>query len=62
VPTEIFEPKKRLQGHPERAKRIDYILTSPYLASRCITARVLNKEPTYYLSDHYPVTVILDLK
>jgi exodeoxyribonuclease-3 len=61
-PTEIFKPEKNNQNIPERAKRIDYILTSPYLASKCIAAKVLNKEPTYYLSDHYPVLAIFDLK
>ncbi len=53
-PTQIFEKEKE-KGRPKKSTRIDYILTSPFLAERCIKSEVLNKEDTYYLSDHYPV-------
>ncbi|MCL6296182.1 endonuclease/exonuclease/phosphatase family protein [Jejuia spongiicola] len=53
-PTQIFEEKKG-EGRPKKSTRIDYILVSPFLAEKCITSEVLNKEETYYLSDHYPV-------
>ncbi len=46
------ETDKQLIG---RLERIDYILVSPELAKKCITAKVYNKEPNWYLSDHYPV-------
>lgn len=39
-----------------RLERIDYILVSPELSSKCIEARVHNKKDTWYLSDHYPVS------
>jgi len=53
-PTQIFEEEKG-KGRNENSKRIDYILTSPYIADHCPNAQVLNHETTYYLSDHYPV-------
>lgn len=53
-PTQVFETEKGLGRH-ENSTRIDYILTSPFLAKQCIGSKVLNKEDTYYLSDHYPV-------
>ncbi len=53
-PTQVFEDNK--EGiRSENATRIDYILTSPYLATKCSNAEVLNKKETFYLSDHYPV-------
>ena len=53
-PTQIFETEKGL-GRSKSSTRIDYILASPFLAEKCITSKILNKEETYYLSDHYPV-------
>jgi len=53
-PTQVFETEKG-KGRDEKSIRIDYILTSPFLAKKCINSKVLNKEETYYLSDHYPV-------
>ncbi len=38
-----------------RLERIDFILVSPELNKRCISAKVCNGEENYYLSDHYPV-------
>lgn len=56
-PTQVFELDKG-KGRPENSTRIDYILTSPFLAKNCINAKILNKNETYYLSDHYPVLAI----
>lgn len=53
-PTQVFETKKG-EGPYKNSTRIDYILVSPFLSNKCLTAKVLNKEATYYLSDHYPV-------
>ncbi|WP_186755224.1 endonuclease/exonuclease/phosphatase family protein [Echinicola salinicaeni] len=53
-PTQVFE-KQKGEGRSEKSVRIDYILVSPYLATKCEKAKVLNGEATYYLSDHYPV-------
>jgi exodeoxyribonuclease-3 len=53
-PTQVLE-KEKGEGRSERSMRIDYILTSPFLSEKCINAKVLNQEKTYYLSDHYPV-------
>ena len=39
-----------------RLERIDYILVSPELSSKCTEATVHNKKDTWYLSDHYPVS------
>ena len=44
-----------------RAQRIDYIMVSPYLATKCINAKVCNGKGNYYLSDHYPVVAEFDL-
>ncbi len=41
-----------------RLERIDYIMVSPEMAKKCIAAEVYNKEPNWYLSDHYPVGVV----
>ena len=38
-----------------RLERIDYILVSPDLAKKCISAKVCNGEENWFLSDHYPV-------
>lgn len=53
-PTQVFETEKG-EPRPDKSKRIDYILASPELAKKCINAKVLNQNETYYLSDHYPV-------
>ncbi len=45
-----------------RLNRIDYILVSPALAKKCIAAEVYNKEPNWYLSDHYPVGAEFETK
>jgi len=59
-PTQVFEVEKG-KGPHKNATRIDYILSSPFLAKKCINAKVLNKEETYYLSDHYPVLAEFDI-
>ncbi|WP_339708540.1 endonuclease/exonuclease/phosphatase family protein [uncultured Kriegella sp.] len=53
-PTQVFESEKG-EGRPMNSTRIDYILSSPFLATKCVKALVLNKKETFYLSDHYPV-------
>lgn len=58
-PTQVFESEKG-EGRPKNATRIDYILSSPFLATKCVNAGVLNKKDTYYLSDHYPVMAEFD--
>lgn len=44
-----------------RSQRIDYIMVSPELATKCINAKVCNGKENYYLSDHYPVVAEFDL-
>ena len=46
----------RLHGIGER---VDYILVSPSLVSRCLDARIHNGIETEGISDHYPVSVDL---
>ena len=46
----------RLHGIGER---LDYILVSPSLVSRCLDARIHNGIETEGISDHYPVSVDL---
>ena len=41
--------------------RIDYILASSPLATKCINAKIFNGEENYYLSDHYPVIAEFEL-
>jgi endonuclease/exonuclease/phosphatase family metal-dependent hydrolase len=41
----------------DRLERIDYILSSPGLAKKCVAGRVYNNVSNWYLSDHYPVMV-----
>ncbi len=53
-PTPVFEKEKGGGRHPN-SRRIDYIMVSPVLGKACTNAKVLNKEETFYLSDHYPV-------
>ena len=59
-PSQVFE-KEKGKGRSENSKRIDYILTSPFLAQKCVRAKVSNKEDTFYLSDHYPVIAEFEL-
>ncbi len=53
-PTQVSEEHKG-EGRHSDSNRIDYILVSPFLANICTNAKVLNREATFYLSDHYPV-------
>ena len=59
-PTQVFE-KEKGAGRSENSTRIDYVLTSPWLSEKCKNAKILNKEETYYLSDHYPVVAEFDI-
>ncbi len=59
-PTQVFE-KEKGEGRNTNSKRIDYILTSPFLSGKCIVAKVLNQTETFYLSDHYPVLAEFEL-
>jgi len=59
-PTQVFEEKEG-EGRKSNSTRIDYILTSPFLAEKCSHAKVLNQKETYYLSDHYPVVAEFEL-
>ncbi|MDN5213287.1 endonuclease/exonuclease/phosphatase family protein [Fulvivirgaceae bacterium BMA12] len=59
-PTRIFNKQIENNRSPN-AKRIDYILVSPYLQTTSINARVLNGRETFYLSDHYPVMAEFEL-
>ncbi len=45
----------------DRAQRIDYIMASPKLALKCVSAKVHNGKLNYYLSDHYPVVAEFNL-
>ncbi|MCL6293848.1 endonuclease/exonuclease/phosphatase family protein [Jejuia spongiicola] len=42
-----------------RLERIDYIFVSPQLSKKLVSAQVYNKQPNWYLSDHYPVGIEL---
>lgn len=44
----------------ERLERIDFILTSPRLSEKCTSGRVFNTASNWYLSDHYPVMMVLN--
>jgi len=39
----------------DRMERIDFILVSPELSTKCIGTKVCNQKENYSLSDHYPV-------
>lgn len=39
----------------DRMERIDFILVSPKLSTKCVGAKVCNQKENYSLSDHYPV-------
>lgn len=45
-----------------RLERIDYILASPEMSKKCTSSIVCNGKPNWYLSDHYPVMAIFDMK
>lgn len=61
-PTPINVPEWLTAEEMKKTKmRIDYILTSPYLAKKCIDARIFNDRDHDYLSDHYPVMAVFDL-
>lgn len=53
-PTQVFE-KEKGEGRSIHSMRIDYIMVSPTLSTKCTNAGVFNQESTFYLSDHYPV-------
>lgn len=42
-------------------ERIDYILASPNLARKCVSAEIFNDESTAKLSDHYPIMAVFGL-
>ena len=44
----------------DRMERIDFIMVSPKLSTRCIDARVCNTKENYFLSDHYPVVATFE--
>lgn len=45
---------------PQRRERLDYILLSPSLMEKCKSAAVHNGRENEGISDHYPVSVILE--
>ena len=51
------DPRLKMLG-----ARLDYILVSPALAPKCIDATVHNGKELEGISDHYPVSVILELQ
>lgn len=51
------DPRLKMLG-----ERLDYILVSPALAPKCIDATVHNGKELEGISDHYPVSVILELQ
>lgn len=51
------DPRLKMLG-----ERLDYILVSPTLTPKCIDAAVHNGEELEGISDHYPVSVILELQ
>ena len=61
-------PAPALVGHYEQTpesvveyrERIDYILASPRLATRCTSATIVNSGATEGLSDHFPVVAQFD--
>ncbi len=62
-PTPINVPQWLTAEEMKKTKmRIDYILTSPYLATRCTDAKIFNDPGHDYLSDHYPVMAVFELE
>lgn len=45
----------------QNKERIDYILTSPILATKCTKVTIFNNQETGSFSDHYPVMAEFDL-
>ncbi len=45
-----------------RLERIDFILASPELAEKCTKAIICNGKENWFLSDHYPVVVVFQIK
>ncbi len=61
-PTPINVPEWLTAEEMKKTKmRIDYILTSPYLGTKCTNAVIFNDPEHDYLSDHYPVMAIFNL-
>ena len=55
-PTPLNVPRWLTAEEMAKTKhRIDFILTSPDLATKCTGAWIFNGAENYYLSDHYPV-------
>lgn len=54
--------EESIQDLVSRLERIDFIFVSPQLGNNLIDAEVFNKEPNWYLSDHYPVGVTLKVQ
>lgn len=54
-PSPIIQEDPKLMRMDGRHCRLDYIMVSPYLDARCVSADVVNAEATTRLSDHYPV-------
>ena len=50
------DPRLKMLG-----ERLDYILVSPALAPQCIDAAVHNGEELEGISDHYPVSICMEL-
>lgn len=61
IPSQVWEKEPEL-GRYGSPNRVDYIMASPKLATKCTYARTLNGAQNYYLSDHYPVMAIFDLQ
>ncbi len=53
--------KETPQQLDSRKERIDFIMVSSDLYQKSVSAQVLNGEPTWFLSDHYPVVSTFDL-
>jgi len=59
----LFLEKNETEEHLlSRLERIDYILVSPELNTKCVNAKVCNGEENWYLSDHYPVIADFNLQ
>ena len=54
-------PTTGLRGHEFGSTRLDYVLAGPAVARHARTVRVIRGGAAEYASDHYPVTVDLDL-
>jgi exodeoxyribonuclease-3 len=54
-------PTTGLRSHEFGSTRLDYVLAGPAVAPHARLMRVIRGGPAEYASDHYPVTVDLDL-